>query len=284
MTYTNSVQVYSTADSLLVRRIDVPCAPNRKSFHIVATRRSLFSDKTLWIACSDGRIYSVDWTTGSGRKQLVGEEHGHEQIYGMAVLALRIDEKAEEVVFVTQRSKKRKNKEQGMTLVGYRAKATQQKPHQLCSLTEGDVDISFLESSTTKSSNGRFLVAAAGQTVYVGVLQDSDDVAWNWGGEHYRFDCPDVIASLDVRSSKRKGKKGTRLPYSVVDIVVGGARGAIYHYHDVLARLGEGNGNLKPRLYHWHRRAVHALKWSRDGESDVCRERRAKLITVQATT
>ena len=67
------------------------------------------------------------------------------------------------------------------------------------------------------------------------------------------------------------GKKSRQEAAPVLDIIVGGARGSIYLYHDALARsqaLAKSGSDKEPiqaQNFHWHRRAVHALKWSRDG-------------------
>jgi NET1-associated nuclear protein 1 (U3 small nucleolar RNA-associated protein 17) len=57
-----------------------------------------------------------------------------------------------------------------------------------------------------------------------------------------------------------------------VDLVVGDVQGVIFLHNDLLAKLflqsldGKTPGiNLVPRKLHWHRQAVHAVKWSLDG-------------------
>jgi NET1-associated nuclear protein 1 (U3 small nucleolar RNA-associated protein 17) len=96
--------------------------------------------------------------------------------------------------------------------------------------------------------------------------------------ETFSFKVPDMIASLDVRIEDRtnkqlKNKQSYPGSNVVLDVAVGGARGAIYRYSDLLAGLhspekakAAKKDLLQAQKYHWHRRAVHAVKWSRDGK------------------
>lgn len=95
--------------------------------------------------------------------------------------------------------------------------------------------------------------------------------------DSYHFKTSDVICALDVRVSQRaqlgKGGKSSRQDVPVVDVIAGGARGAIYHYHDLLSELerltsaDSKRKSMEARKFHWHRRAVHSVKWSRDGKA-----------------
>ncbi len=71
MTYNTAIQVYSTADSLRVRLIPIPVTESPESTEftgasIVSTLLSKTSPNFVWVACSDGRIWKLDWTTGEG--------------------------------------------------------------------------------------------------------------------------------------------------------------------------------------------------------------------------
>jgi NET1-associated nuclear protein 1 (U3 small nucleolar RNA-associated protein 17) len=81
------------------------------------------------------------------------------------------------------------------------------------------------------------------------------------------------VSSLDARVSKRSS--GTKLDkVKVVDVVVGDVKGAIFVHNDLLRNLiGSQKSmtddqhpiDLIPRKLHWHRKAVHCVKWSLDG-------------------
>src|SRR5690348_7834084 len=65
LTYNTAIQVYSTEDSLLVRRIPIPISAQDSTTKIVATRPSRISPDMLWVACSNGSIYHVDWASSA---------------------------------------------------------------------------------------------------------------------------------------------------------------------------------------------------------------------------
>ena len=66
LTYNTSVQVYSTADSLLVRRIELPVTNSENGGYITAAVLSRSSTDHIWIASTDGRVWNIDWKTGAG--------------------------------------------------------------------------------------------------------------------------------------------------------------------------------------------------------------------------
>ena len=84
-----------------------------------------------------------------------------------------------------------------------------------------------------------------------------------------------VATSLRPAQQSRRMMKDKPKPRNskspIIDVLVGGARGSIYFYNDLVAKLEALEGNesnqdaLVGRKYHWHRRAVHTVKWSKDG-------------------
>lgn len=125
--------------------------------------------------------------------------------------------------------------------------------------------------------NGQALAASSRNDIIIGSLKSTvheevKDLAY----EVFTLDCADEITCLDLRGAERvhlnrrsQARSGDEI---VLDVVVGCARGAIYFYNDLLPQLrhlqkksGGRNSSLQPRKYHWHRKAVHAVKWSRDG-------------------
>jgi len=74
-------------------------------------------------------------------------------------------------------------------------------------------------------------------------------------------------------------------------VVVGCARGAIFYYNDLLPQIRllqtsrkARNLSLQPRKLHWHRRAVHAVKWSRDGNYIISGGSESTLVMWQTDT
>ncbi len=261
--YNTSIQVYSTEDSLLVRRIALPLATTDDatelaSPHIVASVLSKSDTDYLWVACSDGRIWYLNWTTGSGADTPAKVDA--KRVLDVTVDAVEIAGKSEDVLLVLKRLTKT-----SAQIVAYNSKALSTRSGKL--LHTYDESPQFLRFV----AGGRLIVAAAKEALHIGHLKSRkpaslDDLVYRF----HCFDLPDIISCLDLRSTMRTTKKGG-LELQTVDVVVGCARGAIYVYHDLLSKLpGEGSGPSKaaviqPKKYHWHRRAVHSVKWSEDG-------------------
>lgn len=140
------------------------------------------------------------------------------------------------------------------------------EPKNILSLKKNGSGLQLLESS----HDGRVLVGALHDRLFIGTASSSlvetlDQLSYDF----FSFDAPDIITTLDLKVVANKKAKSES--EKKVDIIVGGARGAIYHYHDALSRI-QALGNSKSdkdtiqaQKYHWHRKAVHAVKWSRDG-------------------
>lgn len=127
------------------------------------------------------------------------------------------------------------------------------------------------------SQDGLVLVGAFNDTLFLGVASQEQPTSFEQiQYDFFSFEVPDLITTLDFRvysASALSGNKskGQRDSDKVVDVIVGGARGAIYLYHDALSRsqaLGKASSakdGIQAQKFHWHRKAVHAVKWSRDG-------------------
>ena len=109
--------------------------------------------------------------------------------------------------------------------------------------------------------------------------------------------CHEWISSIDVRvKPSEAGKKDVplRRPDSFVytDIVVGGLKGGIRIYDDLLHELvrqeksskGDKSVDIRSRQLHWHRSAVLAVKWSRDGNYIISGGQETVLVMWQLDT
>ncbi|KAL2165307.1 hypothetical protein VTH06DRAFT_604 [Thermothelomyces fergusii] len=282
ITYNTSIQVYSTEDSLLVRRIALPIPGSDGenelvSAHIVASVLSKCDTDYVWVACSDGRIWYINWTSGSGVDAPFKIEA--KKVLDMAVDAVEIGGRAEDVVLVLQ-----KLTYSSAQIFAYNAKALSAGRGKL--LHTYDEGPQLLQSV----AGGRLIVAAAKETLHVGQLKPKklvslDDLVYRF----VCFDVADIVSCLDVRHTVRTTKKGS-IELQSVDLVIGGARGGIYVYQDILSKLpGEGStsskaGLIQPRKYHWHRRAVHSVKWSEDGNYLISGGYETVLVLWQVDT
>lgn len=263
ITYNTSIQVYSTDDSLLVRRIPLPVsgtedAGDAVAVHIVSTSLSKCDPDYIWVACSDGRIWYINWTSGEGVDTPFRVEA--KKVLDVAVDSVEINGAEEDLLLVLQRLTY-----SSAQIVAYNTRAL--------STSTGKLIHTYDESpqSLRSAAGSRLIVATAKEAVHIGLLKAKklasfDDLAYRF----HSFDIPDIVSCFDIRYTTRTTKKGA-IELQAVDVVIGGARGAIYVYEDLLPKLpGEGSasqkaGVIQPRKYHWHRRAVHSVKWSADG-------------------
>ncbi|KAI9744617.1 MAG: hypothetical protein M1818_002146 [Claussenomyces sp. TS43310] len=264
-----SLSVYSTTDSLLIRSIPFDFMGRRADARVIAHALSPTDPKMIWVACSDGIVYYVNWTTsGSTQASWVTSTMG---IISMAVASMDSVDRRRDIVYTTEA------REGG----GWRITA-----HELA-LPGGPVQpvarviyTSNQEVQTIKAvSDGSILLAAAGSRVLLGNLRSLEFGTVDKIKYEFRvFESTDYISSLDVRVSEPPHvaeKKASKLKKArIVDAVVGDTKGAIFVHHDLLANLikhatlppnSEMTASLLPRKLHWHRKAVRSVKWSLDG-------------------
>jgi NET1-associated nuclear protein 1 (U3 small nucleolar RNA-associated protein 17) len=112
--------------------------------------------------------------------------------------------------------------------------------------------------------HGKYIVGFGGDRVMLGSSKDSMSGEYTW----HDFSVPGKIVSLDARI--RDASITTPKAIPIVDVVVGLQDGSIRIVDDILARftqMGKGAKDIDgiSRRLHWHRMAVSAVKWSRDG-------------------
>ncbi|KAK3341366.1 WD40-repeat-containing domain protein [Lasiosphaeria hispida] len=283
ITYNTSIQVYSTVDSLLVRRIALPLATsepgaNLSAVHIVASALSKTSPDHVWVASTDGRIRHINWTSGAGVDAPFTIET--KKLLDMVVESAEFGDTTKDVLIVLQ-------KLTGSTaqIVAYDDKALSAREGKL--LHTCDEAPRLVRSA----ANGKLIVAAAKATLHIGLLKKRkatnslDDLEYRF----YSFNAPDLVACMDIRATTRTTKKGA-IELGQVDLVIGGARGAIYLYNDVVSKLpsdgfnSSKSGSIQPRKSHWHRQAVHSVKWSADGNYLISGGYEAVLVLWQLDT
>lgn len=123
--------------------------------------------------------------------------------------------------------------------------------------------------------DGNVIVATSGTKIIIGTTKAADqpslkEIVYVWR----EIECSEWITSIDVQielASVRPEK--SHLVGNGLNIVVGGLKGAIFIYENILRKLinkeassKSNDEELNPRRLHWHRNAVAAVKWSADGE------------------
>ena len=126
---------------------------------------------------------------------------------------------------------------------------------------------------------GRVIVATSGLKIFIGTTDNPTprvlkDISYVW----WESECTEWITCIDTRIRQNLESQGnTKAPVkgtaAAVDIVVGGLKGPIFMYEDIVRRLKSKESSKKtgtedslmPRKLHWHRSAVASVKWSADG-------------------
>lgn len=266
LTFNASIQVYSTTDSLLIRRIAIPIMElddmdGPREPHIVASSLSKVSSDFVWIACSDGRVWRIDWTSGSGADRCFHTQN--RTLLDLTVDSIQFAKKSRDLL-ITSEKKGTKSRH----LVAYDLDALTKKTGIILH-TDRD-GILCLRSA----NEARVIVGATKNGVVLGMLNPDKRLLGSLKDLKYQFfsfEPSDRICCLDLRLSSTKKRQSDGKHHQSLDLVVGCVRGTILLYQDVLSSFQVGQRKttqerrLQPRLYHWHRRAVHSVKWSRDG-------------------
>ncbi|KAH9906539.1 sporulation protein [Xylariomycetidae sp. FL2044] len=282
LAYNTTLQVYSTADSLLLRQIWLPF-PNKTGGRkqIVSACLSKTNPTLLWVASASGHIWKIDWTSGQGSTSAVSLEC--EWLCEMTVDNMKLGRESCDVLFVAIK------KSQSWHLVACDTQNSDLKAQKNL-LTQPTII-----QNVRSAHNGRKVTATTGRDIHIGTVQGpATSSLKKLDYEIYTFDCSDEITCLDLRVTERihlsrKSEKETG-DEPVLDIAVGCARGPVFFYNDLLPQIRwlktskSRNYSLQPRKYHWHRKAVHAVKWSRDGNYIISGGSESTLVLWQLDT
>ncbi|CCU78026.1 WD domain-containing protein [Blumeria hordei DH14] len=268
-----TIQVYTTADSLLARSIRLKLDSSLlSSTQIVTTCLSPSNADMIWVACSNGSVFSVNWTNGSGADSFwtvssTGCIH-------MTVASMESHGRKRDVVFTTEARKEggfrttanELAEPDGTIAIAARTIYTSQEP------------IQFLKATR----DGSIIVGASGKRILVGRLRSTEfNTVDKIKFEFRTFESNEFITSLDLKVSLQNEVEVTRKDKlqktPVVDLVVGNIKGVIFVHYNIAGELfGQSkNGlllsttNLVPPRLHWHRQAVNSIKWSLDGGKET---------------
>ena len=250
----HTLNVYSVETSLLIRAIAIP-----KQSRIRAYALSCVNPSHAYVATSKKRLIQFDWTSG---KEISSFELDQDITEIQAVAA---ENPIQDVLYTI-----------GYFSDGDRASSSfavskiMHKDEQLINKP----DVHRLWKSPQPAhllrvvGNGEQILFASDDKLTIGVAEKTQS-AYLWR----EIQCSDPLSSLDVRqeslsvSGKKKKKNQGPKPTLKLNIAAGGVRGAIFVYQIDLDDLRGRDGTtvLKPRILHWHREAVEATRWSRDG-------------------
>lgn len=260
--YNTTVIVYSTSTSLPVRHLKV-----KNGDRISAVSLSPFTDTYLYVSVLSGAIEKWDWSEGL---RLARWKVPY-QVCSLTTSVHNEESVASDVVYTTDK------KEGGVWSIAAHLLTKDVKSTR----TEDTTLLTYKNplSSLKVLDSGRFIVATSGSQLILG----SSDMREPWKLQDLSYtwrivDCPEWIVSIDTRvihpEEAAKSNKGGSRGSSVLDIAVGGLKGSIHIYENLLGKLirkeqpatKDAVEDIDSRRLHWHRNAVLSLKWSLDGE------------------
>ncbi|MCJ1273115.1 hypothetical protein MMC21_000904 [Puttea exsequens] len=299
--YVASIIVYSTSTSLAVRSLQP-----RKAENISAFALSISNPNQLYLSTNAGTIELWDFIEGARiftwklsssifslataqldaglRKPTGGDIEGKNNDPGTAVRKIK-----GEVVYVIDKKgdgpwmmsahRLRKGEDVGKSEVTTLFK--QEKALSPCKVLEG----------------GQIIVATSGEQLIIGTStlpepSNLRELSYVWR----ILECPEWVASFDVRlrptHKSDQGSKNKSLLRDALDVAIGGLKGSIYIYDDILKKLfrkerasRSGNPeNIDSRRLHWHRNSVLAVNWSLDGNYLISGGRETVLVLWQLET
>ncbi|RKF55297.1 U3 small nucleolar RNA-associated protein 17 [Erysiphe neolycopersici] len=283
-----TIQVITVANSLLIRSINLKLDQSTAaSSQIVTTCLSPSRKNIIWVACSNGSVFCVDWTTGDMADSFwtvssTGCSH-------MTVASIESNGRRRDVIFTTGNRKDE----------GYRTTA-----NELADIS-GPISTASRTIYTSKepiqilrvSTDGSVIVGASAKRILIGRIRSTDfDTVDKIKYQFRTLETKDFITSLDLRLSQRpdiqQSPKKKTLKAPIVDVVVGNNRGIIFVHNDIAGKLFSQSQNeiisssigWMPSKLHWHRHAVHSVKWSLDGNYIISGGEETVLVLWQLET
>lgn len=260
--YDAAINVYATSTSMLVRRLRVG-----KSERVTAFALSPSKPNNIFISTNTGSIEKWNWVEGTRLEYW----HIYTPIYHLATSSFRSDETPNDLVYTVER----KGEGQWMLTVHRLLGGDEASKTDLGTL----IKYSGPFTSVKVLENGRIIVLTSGSRLIIGSSDNPDlaslkDIVYVWR----ELNCPEWISTIDIRTRPSEmlstKAKGTNLGFDgALDVAVGALRGQIIIYDDLLNSLIQKESKSKPekkrgvssQRLHWHRTAVLALKWSKDG-------------------
>ncbi|KAL9124292.1 MAG: hypothetical protein Q9217_006366 [Psora testacea] len=257
--YHTYVAIYSTATSLMVRKL-----PVAEGDRVAAITLSPSKPDRLFVAATSGCIELWDWLEGVKLTQwaINGRLHSLTAIQ-------QSNDSRDDLIFVTSQTSDN----------AWQLSVVAAQGAENC----GDVQNHVLSTqqqpltSVWVADDAKVIIMYSGPQLTIGTSPDPRGL--NLGDLKYiwrTITCPEWISCVDIRAiqdSNQKQKAHAPSALSPVDVVIGGLRGSIHIYEDLLNRLVDcekasqkgRSQELTSRRLHWHRNAVLAVKWSSDG-------------------
>lgn len=240
------IHVYSARTSLLVRSLFITQADS------VTSCITCPSDpEEVLVSTYRGTITKYNWATGR-KLQKWKTTSGLLRIYGLP--ASNSNDTGSSILTINQRPGGERD------ISYFRLPASPDMPVKEVVLRSKQ----RIASTLVTLEGGKLLVGFGGDKVMLGFAQDLESGECMWRD----VNVPGMVVSVDARG--QAASINTTKTGSAVDVVVGLQDGAIIILDDILTWLTQKEKATKgidriSRRLHWHRGAVSAVKWSRDG-------------------
>lgn len=258
----SAVLIYSTADSLLEHAFRTQPRDSVCAFTLCSV-----DSKCVYAGTQTGYIYQWDFTTGD----LKGRWRSPSAVYGMETAG-------------------RDGANELYVLRG--GKTWDVSIHRLGPGGVNEAITVMRHKSPIRSfkvcEGGDFIFGITLSSFLIGRRVKSDGTLTNTTYTWREFKCSEGPTCFDVKIQT----SGTNsLP--TVDLAIGGVRGAIFVYADVLRRVAqmekppkqsEGPTSLTAQQLHWHRQAVETVAWSLDGNYLISGGTETTLVLWQLET
>ncbi|KAL6713808.1 NET1-associated nuclear protein 1 [Lecanora helva] len=280
LAYESAIVIFSTATSLPIRHLRITRGDRISAFALSSAKAH-----DLYLSTISGIIERWDW--------LKGVQIGHwklsSSIHHLKTSARTTEEAVHDIVYTVDR------KDTGPWLISAyhlnsAGDSSNREGKTLFSHPRALSHIQVLEG-------GQFIIAASGSQLIIGNTSSPKETAIPSVSYTWRIvDCPEWIVSIDVRVFRpeivSKQSKGGKRKIQSLDISVGGLKGSIHIYENLLQTLVQieqptnkkGLEDIKARRLHWHRNAVLSLKWSRDGNYLISGGEETVLVLWQLET
>ena len=265
LAYELAIAVYSSATSSLVRHLRISKSNKISAFALCSLRET-----DLYISTVKGTIEKWDWEQGCR----VGYWKLSSSIYALTTSSRISGDALSDLVYTVDR----KGADPWLVTAHRLVHGGESPSSEVKTLFSNQEAISSLKVL----ENGRFIVATSAAQLIIGHSNSPSPAKLQGLTYTWRIvESPEWIVSIDVRISHpewdRKPSKGGKKRIESLDIALGGLKGSIHIYENLLGNLicreqphsKDNTKDIKSRRLHWHRNAVLALKWSLDGEFPI---------------
>ncbi|MCJ1404621.1 hypothetical protein MMC11_007847 [Xylographa trunciseda] len=280
LAYESSICIYATNTSLLVRTLLMSAKQSR----ITGFTLSPSNPSLLYVALRQGLVEKWNWRAG----QRLGKWIIGSQISGITAIS-QISHNVEEDLVYTADGRAGS----WMITAHYlrlRESAHQTEAHTLYKSTEPISSVKVLGS-------GSVVTASAGSRLILGNITSPQNAALKNVKYTWReITCPEWITAIDahIRGGQKEVDSGGTIKASPassnsIDIVIGGLKGSVYVYRNLLANLIQKERKKQiptpvSQHLHWHRTGVGAVKWSADGNYIISGGGETVLVLWQLDT